>query len=67
MSELLTVRFPSGATEYRTAEQPPRPGDIVRSKGGEWTVHEVVPEADGSFMVRLASASPSDADLSPGV
>ena len=57
MSELLTVRFPSGATEYRTAEQPPRAGDALRSNGGEWTVQEVTPEADGSFLVRLASAS----------
>ena len=41
MSDLLTVRFPSGATEFRMSDKPPLVGDRLRRNGEDWVVQEV--------------------------
>jgi len=53
MSELLTVRFPSGATEFRMSDDAPAVGDILKRNGDNWIVEEVGKTDDGSTVVTL--------------
>ena len=53
VSELLTVRYHSGVTEYRVSEKTPAVGDVLSRNGAEWIVQEVIPEEDGSAVVTL--------------
>ena len=41
MSDLLTVRFPSGAKEFRMSDKAPEVGDVLRRNGDNWLVEEV--------------------------
>ena len=53
MSDVLTVRFPSGATEFRMSETAPEVGDVLRSNGDTWVVEAVIPSEDGTTVVAL--------------
>ena len=53
MSELLTVRFPSGATEFRLSDEAPAVGDLLEQDGADWVVEEVARTGDGSALVTL--------------
>ena len=52
-SDLLTVRFPSGETEFRMSEKPPSVGDVLKRNGDHWIVEEVTPSEDGTTLVTL--------------
>ena len=59
MSDLLTVRFPSGATEYRMSETSPEVGDVLDRNGDAWVVEAVIPSEDGTTVVALRPRPPS--------
>ena len=42
MSDLLTVRYPSGDTEFRMSENAPKVGDVLKRNGHNLMVEEVV-------------------------
>ena len=56
MSALVTVRFPSGTTEFRMRDNPPEVGDVFRKDGREWIVDEIARADDGSSLVTLRAA-----------
>ena len=53
MSDLLTVRYPSGAREFRMSDTAPEVGDVLRRNGDNWVVEEVHDGDDGSTVVTL--------------
>ena len=53
MSDLLTVRYPSGAREFRMSDTAPEVGDVLRRNGDNWVVEEVHAGDDGSTVVTL--------------
>jgi hypothetical protein len=53
MSDLLTVRYPSGAREFRMSDTAPEVGDVLRRNGDNWVVEEVDEGDDGSTVVTL--------------
>ena len=53
MSDLLTLRYPTGAKEFRMSKPAPEVGDILKRNGDNWIVEEVEEEADGSTAVKL--------------
>ena len=53
MSDLLTVRFPSGATEFRMSDEAPDVGDTLKRNGDNWIVEEVTQADDGTSVVTL--------------
>ena len=53
MSDLLTVRYPSGAIEFRSFAQSPQPGDVLHRNGDSWMVDDVAVGEDGSMVVTL--------------
>ena len=55
MSELLTVRFPSGATDFRMSDDAPGVGEILRRKGDTWIVEEIASSDDGTTVVTVRS------------
>ena len=66
MSELLTVRYPSGVTEFRSFDSTPEPGDIFRRNGDRWVVSEVAVNGDRSRVITLSPlpvAQPEDVEL----
>ena len=52
MSDLLTVRYPSGAKEFRMSDNAPEVGDVLRRNGDNWVV-EKVHDDDGNTVVTL--------------
>jgi hypothetical protein len=50
---VLTVRYPTGETEYRTSYTTPTVGDVLSRNGDSWIVEEVTTSAAG-IVVRLA-------------
>lgn len=63
MSVLLTVRYPSGPTEFRMSEKAPEVGDVLERNGDNWVVEEVAPGQDGSPVVTLRPGpNPADAE-----
>ena len=53
MSALLTVRYPSGATEFRMSDDAPDVGDTLKRNGDNWIVEEVTQAEDGTSVVTL--------------
>jgi hypothetical protein len=53
MSDLLTVRFPSGAREFRMSDKAPEVGDALTRDGDNWLVEEVHEGDGGSTIVTL--------------
>ena len=49
---VLTVRYPTGETEYRTSATPPNVGDTLRRNGDSWIVEEVT-TSEAGIVVRL--------------
>ncbi len=54
-SGLLTIRYPSGATEYRLRERAPVVGENVTFNGHDWTVERVNELPNGEIVVTLRS------------
>lgn len=52
-SALHTIRYPTGATEFRMSEKAPEEGDILKRNGDNWVVEEVLEANDGSTVVTL--------------
>ena len=40
MSDLVTVRYPSGDTEFRMSDTAPKVGDVLKRNGDNWIVEE---------------------------
>lgn len=53
MSDLLTVRYPSGETEFRMRDKEPRVGDVLTRNGDNWIVEAVTEAENGSTLVTL--------------
>ena len=67
MSALLTVRFPSGAIEFRMSDAAPAVGDILKRNGDNWIVEEVSDADDGTSVVTLRpQPKPLDDDEAVG-
>lgn len=63
---VLTVRYPSGETEYRTSATTPDVGDVFNRNGDTWVVDEVTPSASAGTVVRLRPGPrPSTRTVSP--
>jgi hypothetical protein len=58
MSDLLTVRYPSGVTEFRMSDQAPEVGDVLTRNGDNWVVEEVHEGDDGSTVVTIRLQPP---------
>jgi hypothetical protein len=68
MSGLLTVRFPSGETEFRMSDEAPDVGDTLKRNGDNWIVEDVTEADDGTFVVTLRpQLKPVGTDDDPGV
>jgi hypothetical protein len=55
MSAPLTVRYPSGATEFRMSDEAPAIGDTLKRNGDNWIVEDVTDADDGTSVVTLRS------------
>ncbi len=53
MSDLLTVRYPSGETEFRMHDKDPQVGDVLTRNGDNWIVEAVTEAENGSTLVTL--------------
>jgi len=53
MSDLVTVRYPSGGIESRTSDKARELGDVLKRNGDNWIVEEVGPSEDGTAVVTL--------------
>ena len=58
---VLTVRYPTGETEYRTSSTPPNVGDRLSRNGDSWIVEEVT-TSEAGILVRLG---PGPTPLAP--
>ena len=58
-SAVMTIHFPNGEREFRSTNEPPNPGDLMKCRGSEWIVAHVMDAADGSVVVSLM---PNSAD-----
>ena len=63
MSELVTVRYPSGATEFRMSDKAPEVGDVLMRNGDTWIVDEVSDADQGAKHVTLRPAPPPPPDV----
>jgi hypothetical protein len=52
-SQLVSVRFPSGETEFRITAEPPRVGDMLTRGDVEWLVQEIGTDENGRAVVTL--------------
>ena len=50
---VLTVRYPTGETEYRTSPTPPNVGDVLSRNGDGWIVEQVTTSEAAGIVVRL--------------
>jgi hypothetical protein len=53
MSDLLTLRYPSGDKEFRMSDKAPKKGDVLKRNGDSWVVEEVHEDDDGNTLVTL--------------
>jgi hypothetical protein len=53
MSDLLTLRYPSGDKEFRMSDKAPEKGDVLRRNGDNWVVEKVHEDEDGKTVVTL--------------
>ena len=51
MSDLLTVRYPSGAKEFRMSDKAPKVGDVLKRNGDNWVVEEVLETKRGTQVI----------------
>jgi hypothetical protein len=65
MSDLLTVRYPSGAKEFRMSDTAPEVGDVLERNGDDWVVEEVVETKRGTQVILrrglMTEGNPDDA------
>lgn len=52
-STAVTIRYPTGESEFRLSEQAPKVGDVLRQNGDNWVVVEVAKAKDGTSVVTL--------------
>ena len=66
MSDLLTVRYPSGDIEFRMSETAPEVGDVLKRNGDNWIVEEVSTSEDDTAVLTVRPgpkpAEPDDTD-----
>jgi hypothetical protein len=55
-TDLLSVRFPEGSTEFTFAAHAPRVGDRLKRGDQEWVVLAVETDANGNTVVSLGPA-----------
>jgi hypothetical protein len=67
VSDLLTVRYPSGATEFRVSGIAPAVGDVLVGHGGRWVVEAVEPGNKGSTVVTVRPDPGSDDPGTAGI
>ena len=60
VSDLQTVRYPSGATEFRLDGNPPEVGDVIARNGDTWVIQEITTGKDGSPIVTLRLLTATD-------
>ena len=60
-SELFTVVFPDGETEYRTSANPPVVGYIFRHRGEDFVVDRIGRDDRGATIVTLRQPEPDSA------
>ena len=53
---VMTVNFPNGEREFRSTEEPPKPGDLMNCRGDDWIVAQVMDTGKGSVVVSLMPA-----------
>ena len=53
MSDLFTLRYPSGDKEFRMSDKAPEKGDVLRRNGDNWVVEKVDEDDDGNTVVTL--------------
>jgi hypothetical protein len=53
VSDLFTVRYPSGETEFRMRDNEPQVGDVLTRNGDNWVVEAVTEAENGSTLVTL--------------
>ena len=56
-SETITIRFPSGASEYAVTERVPEVGDTLVREGETWNVALVAESVDDHRVVIMALPS----------
>lgn len=52
-SDLVMVRYPTGAAEYRLSDKTPTVGDVLKRNGDNWIVVAVEEQKDGTTAVTL--------------
>jgi len=55
-SAVMTVHFPNGEREFRSTDEPPKPGDLMKCRGVDWIVAQVMDTGKGSVVVSLTPA-----------
>ena len=53
MSDLFTLRYPSGDKEFRMSAKAPDEGDVLRRNGDNWVVEKVREGDEGNTVVTL--------------
>jgi hypothetical protein len=62
-SQLVSVRFPTGESEFRITAEPPKVGDTLGRGGDEWQVSDVGTDENGRAVVTLGSVRESNQPL----
>jgi hypothetical protein len=52
-SQLVSVRFPSGETEFRITAEPPNLGDVLTRGDVEWLIQDIAADENGGAVVTL--------------
>ena len=60
-SELFTVVFPDGETEYRTSAKPPVVGDVFRHRGEDFVIDRIGRDERGDTIVTVRQPEPDAA------
>ena len=59
MSDLVTVRYPAGDTEFRMSDTAPNVGDVLKRNGDNWIVEEVVETKLGTQVTLRPGVKPT--------
>jgi len=60
VSDLLTVRYPSGDSEFRMSDKAPKVGDVLKRNGDNWIVDKVVETNEGTQVTLRPGVKPVD-------
>ena len=62
-SQLVSVRFPTGESEFRITAEAPKVGDTLKRGDEEWPVSDVGTDENGTTIVRLGPPEDSTTEL----